>query len=126
MIHIEAVGLKEAQAALARLDAGCRAVGAMRLAATNDRVYAFGIETGRKRSGALARRAGGARMYERGLADAGPQLERMVADGLPYGAGGVNNAVRRWGRSVAEPSIRQYTPVLTGALRNAVRVREAR
>lgn len=120
---MELVGAKEARAALDRLDAGCRAVGALRLAATNALPYAYGIETGRHRSGGLARRAGGAHMYEQGLAAAGPQLERMVADGLPYGAGGVNNAVARWGRSVAEPSIRRYTPVVTGALRNAVRVR---
>jgi hypothetical protein len=115
---------KEARAALDRLDAGCRAVGAIRLAATNDRAYAYGIETGRHAGGRLARRAGGARMYERGLADAGPQLEAMVADGVPYGAGGVNAATARWGRSVAEPSIRKYTPVRSGALRGAVRVRE--
>lgn len=121
MIHVT-VESAEAQAAVARIADASRAVGAMRLEAGSGLVYAFGIETGFKRSGALARRAGGAFMFERGIAQAGPRLGVWVADGIPYGVQGVNAAIRRWGSLVARPAIRGFTPVLTGALRESVRV----
>jgi hypothetical protein len=121
MISVE-IDSKEAQAALLEMDAAVRAVGAMTLDAGSALPYAFGIETGRKRSGALARRKGGAFMFERGIAQAGPTLETWVADGIPYGPQGVNNAIRRWGRIVARPAIQGFTPVLTGALRQSITV----
>lgn len=113
---------KEAQRAIAQMEAAVRAVGALQLDAGSDLPYAFGIETGRRRDGRLARRAGGAHMVERGIAQAGPTLEVWVADGVPYGVQGVNNAVRRWGRMVARPAIQGFTPVLTGALRRSITV----
>ncbi len=61
-------------------------------------------------------------MIERGIAQAGPTLETWVADGIPYGVQGVNNAIRRWGRIVARPAIQALTPVLTGALRQSITV----
>jgi hypothetical protein len=113
---------KEAEAAIREMDAAVRAVGALGLDAGSNLPYAFGIETGRRRDGRLARRKGGAHMVERGIAQAGPQLESMVADGIPYGVQGVNNAVRRWGRLVARPAIQALTPVVTGALRDSITV----
>ena len=59
MISVE-IDSKAAQAALLEMDAAVRAVGALTLDAGSPLPYAFGIETGRKRSGALARRKGGA------------------------------------------------------------------
>jgi hypothetical protein len=121
VIHVE-IDSQEAQAALREMDAAARAVGAMTLDAGSDLPYAFGIETGRKRSGALARRKGGAHMIEQGIARSGPQLEAWVADGIPYGVQGVNNAIRRWGRLVARPAIQALTPVLVGTLRTSITV----
>lgn len=121
MITVE-LDSEAAEAALRDMEAACRAVGAMTLDAGSDLPYAFGIETGRHRGGRLARRAGGAHMIERGIERAGPTLETWVADGIPYGPQGVNNAVRRWGRLVAQPAIRALTPVVTGALRASITV----
>lgn len=121
MFHVE-IESEAAERALADMDAACRAVGALRLDAGSDLPYAFGIETGRHPSGRLARRAGGAHMVERGIERAGPQLERMVADGIPYGVQGVNNAIARWARIVARPAIQALTPVQTGALRRSITV----
>lgn len=121
MFRVE-VDSKEAQRAIAEMEAARRAVGALGLDAGSDLPYAFGIETGRRRDGRLARRAGGAHMVERGIAQAGPTLETWVAEGIPYGPGGVNNAVKRWGRLVARPAIQSLTPVRTDALRASITV----
>lgn len=110
----------EAERAIAEMEAAVRAVDALRLDIGSTLPYAFGIETGRRRDGRLARRAGGARMVERGIAQAGPTLEAWVAEGIPYGPQGVNNAVRRWGRLVALPAVRSFTPVVSGALRRSM------
>lgn len=121
MIRIEA-DTSVVQRYFEQLDAAAHAVGATRLQFSSSLPYVYGIETGRRRSGRLARRAGGAWMFQRGLARSQDQLASMVADGLPYGPGGINAAVQRWGRNVALPAIRSYTPVRTGALRASVRV----
>jgi hypothetical protein len=121
VISVE-IDSKEAQAALQQMDAAVRAVGALTLDAGSPLPYAFGIETGRHRGGRLARRAGGAHMIERGIAQSGATLENWVAEGIPYGPAGVNGAIRRWGRLVARPAIQGFTPVLTGALRASITV----
>lgn len=113
----------------ARAMLGLHADGARRLAVTRVVVdsplpYAFGIETGRHRSGRLARRAGGAWMIRRGLAAALPSAAEYARGADPLDPRWPRLLVALAGRAVERA--RGYTPVVTGALRASLRMRVTR
>ena len=82
--------------------------------------YTYGIEKGRDRSGRLRRRAGPARMFERGAADAQDLARHILPAAIVKGPRAVGQAKRKV-RDHGIGRIRQYTPVRSGALRGSVR-----
>ena len=83
--------------------------------------YAYGIEEGRHRkSGKLARRAGGAKYLARAIATMQASADADISEGLTrvrYPGPWVIKRLTRWARRVA----RLYAPVQTGALRRSIR-----
>lgn len=107
--------------ALGDLAAGCRAAGGARTGVGSDLPYAFGIETGYRRSGRLARRAGGAWMLRDAKAAMLPQIEPVLAAALPHGAAATDGAFRRLG-GLLVALVQAGTPVVSGRLRDSMRV----
>lgn len=99
------------------------ALGRMRLVAGSPVPYAYGIETGRTRSGRVARARGGARMVEHGMAETRRQIPRIVAQLLQRPTGGVAKDVEDAFRRTALGAIQSRTPVVFGRLRNSFVVR---
>jgi hypothetical protein len=83
--------------------------------------YAFGIETGRRRSGRLARAAGGAYMFRKGLAEVRPLIKATIGPALLQGSMQVGAAKGRL-QQAAVRAIRKHTPVVSGRLRGSVDV----
>lgn len=107
--------------ALGDLAAGARAAGGARVEVGSDEPYAYGIETGFRRSGRLARRAGGAWMLRDAKAAVEPQIEAVVGAALPHGAAATDTAFRRLGE-ILVGEIQARTPVVSGRLRDSMRV----
>lgn len=80
--------------------------------------YARFIETGRS-SKPQVRRAGPARMFERGAADAAAQAPAILGPAIVKGVAAVGAAKRKL-RDIGIERIRAYTPVRSGRLRTSV------
>jgi len=85
--------------------------------------YAYGIETGRHRGGRLARRAGGAYMFRRGIDEVKAQAPAILGPAILKGPASVGQAKRKL-RDLGIERIRSYTPVRSGRLRTSVQVLE--
>lgn len=72
------------------------------------------------RKGQIARRAGPARMFERGAADAQAYARRILPAAIVKGPRSVGQAKRRI-RDFGIDRVRKYTPVRSGDLRDSVR-----
>lgn len=79
--------------------------------------YASFIETGR--SSRQVRRAGPARMFERGMAEAAAQAPAILGPAVLRGPAAVGAAKRKL-RDIAVERTRALTPVRTGRLRDSV------
>jgi hypothetical protein len=85
---------------------------------SSDKPYARFIETGR--SSRQVRRAGPARMFERGVADTAREVPAVMGPAIvkgPNAVGGARRSIQRKGVT----NIRKYTPVVSGALRDSIR-----
>ena len=112
------------------LDKGVQALEQMRTAAGrftgtmvrvgSPLVYAWGIETGRRRDGSIARRAGGARYLEGALHEIRPKIAPAVARALPDGPRAVDQALDKLGDEVVRRA-RGVVPVRSGRLRESIR-----
>lgn len=80
--------------------------------------YARFIETGRSAKPQV-RRAGPARMFARGAAEAAREAARVLPGAIVRGPAAVGAAKRRI-RDYGLDRIRKYTPVRSGALRDSV------
>jgi hypothetical protein len=80
--------------------------------------YAGVIETG-MRGGRMWRRAGPARMFQKGVAETLPQVGPIMLPAILKGAASVGQAKRRV-RDLGIANIQKYTPVRSGALRASV------
>lgn len=81
--------------------------------------YAYGIEYGRKRSGALARKAGPAYYLQGGLEAVQDEAKGVITAALPQGPGAVDVAAQRLGE-IAQQRAQAIVPVRSGALRNSI------
>lgn len=117
-IHVD--GLDRVRSLFGRiLQAAAHANGPV-IVLSSDRPYAYGIETGRHRSGRLARRAGGAFMFRDGIAAVRPRVPAALGKALLQGSAAVDAAKRQLNAdAVAE--VQRRTPVRTGRLRASVR-----
>lgn len=81
--------------------------------------YAYGIETGRHRGGRKARAAGGAKMFEKGVAEATEYARQILPSAIVKGPTFIGAAKRKI-RDKGIERIRAYTPVRSGNLRDSV------
>lgn len=108
---VTVTGIAEARRDMAALKDGAQAAAHAVVLVGFRRVYAYGIETGRKyRSGKLARRAGGAWMLRTGLRAVQGQIQPEIAQALPKGPQAVLSALLRLGHRV-EAVAKPLTPV---------------
>lgn len=81
--------------------------------------YAYGIETGRRRSGRLARRAGGVFYLTRAYNDELPHMRSRIVAGLERGPSGVLDELKRIGFDV-ERRAKDYVVRVTGTLQRSI------
>lgn len=116
-LSIKMTGFVQALDKVKLLGAGAEAVNGP-IATFGSRLpYARFIETGR--SSRQVRRAGPARMFELGVADAAKQAPAILAPAIPKGAAAVGQAKRKI-RDIGLERIRALTPVRSGKLRSSV------
>jgi hypothetical protein len=77
--------------------------------------YAQGIETGRRRSGRVARRAGGAYFMRDALAQVQPKIGPTLVDALPRGPAAVNHAMEGLAHDVLLAATQLLTTRVYGA-----------
>lgn len=85
-----------------------------------DAPYAYGIETGKTRSGRTARQAGPANYLRGAVARVEPRLRVVVADGLLGGADSADRAIEQAGDALVAEAQR-LAPVRSGRLRGSIR-----
>lgn len=117
-VSIRTVGFVRAISAMQALGAAGKAVNGP-LATFGSRLpYARFIETGRS-SKPQVRRAGPARMFERGAAETAQYTRQILPAAVVRGPAGVGAAKRKI-RDYGLERIRKYTPVRSGRLRDSV------
>jgi hypothetical protein len=116
VITVTISGIREARQYFATLKDGADALGKMVILVGFSKVYAFGQETGRYRSGRLARRAGGAWMLRTGLARVQPDITGELVGAVEKGPGAVLSAGLKLGYRI-EAIAKPLTPVRSGELR---------
>jgi hypothetical protein len=119
------VDMKTAATYFGTLEQAAAEVGALRLVAGSPLPYAYGIETGRTRTGRVARRLGGAHMLRAGMEAASDTIESLVMAHLARpGRGGkaMEDGIRR----TVLGEVQRRTPVRSGRLRDSFVVRAGR
>lgn len=119
MFRLTTRGIPEAQGYLERATRGCASIGALRLKLQTTKPYAWGIETGYRRDGRLARSAGGAYMLRDSWRQIAPEVGRGLANAIPASESGVAVTEARFGARWLSLA-RSMTPVKTGALRASI------
>lgn len=82
--------------------------------------YAWGIETGRRKSGRVARRAGPAHYLSGAMARVEPRLREPLAAALWHGPDATDAALRHAGDALVDEAQR-LVPVRSGRLRRSIR-----
>jgi hypothetical protein len=124
-IFVRVTGTEGARRYFKTLADGAESIGALHLVAGSTVPYAYGIETGRDRSGQRRRRAGGAWMLRDGLRVTQEQIPILVAAMLTRGSAAgkdTTDAIRR----TLLGNVQRRTPVRTGRLRDSFIVRGLR
>lgn len=120
-----AVDMRMAANYLGSIEEAAAQVGAQRLVAGSPLPYAHGIETGRTRTGRVARRLGGAYMLRAGMEAANARVESLIVAHLERpGKGGkaLEDGIRR----TVLGEVQARTPVRSGRLRDSFVVRAGR
>jgi hypothetical protein len=124
-VSITTRGFPEVRAFLGAVAAGAKAASGPIISLTNKEPYAPPIETGRfksgPRAGQVARQAGGAFMYKRGIDEVHPQIGPAIAKAIISGGGApaVQKAEKDLNDKAVE-AVRKNTPVRSGNLRTGV------
>jgi hypothetical protein len=118
MVAITMTGMAQALTAVQVLGAGAQAANGPIAAWTSPLVYSGIIETG-MRGGRMWRRAGPARMFQKGIAETAPAVPGILGPAIIKGPAAVGGA-RRTIQVLGRENIRKNTPVRSGALRNSV------
>lgn len=118
-IAIRVHNLTVATALVRQISASGATWGRTRIRAGSPLVYARGIETGRQRDGTVARKAGGAFMFKKGI----EKLKAFIKAGLPAAVIAGPTAVEALARSASTQLVsfvQEETPVVSGDLRKSV------
>lgn len=118
-VTIREQGLAKALKATQVYGEGARAANGPIAAWSSNKPYAFGIETGRHPRGRLARAAGGAFMFKKGIAETATQVPGIMGPAIIKGPAAVGGA-RRKIQNEGQKNIQKYTPVRSGALRDSI------
>lgn len=113
------VGLDVAERYLRQLQAGAAYAATIQSRIGAAAPYAWGIEFGRRRSGRLARRAGGALFLTNAWRAVWPTVTPTLAVALPGGEAAVARAVARLEREVVAGAAARV-PVVSGNLRRSL------
>lgn len=116
--EIRITGKDQADALLKRLGDGGRACEST-IRVGSDQPYAWGIHFGQKRSGGLARRAGGTFFLTDPLERRKPDLKRAIAAALSQGGAAVQTARLRVAYQI-EADAKSLVPAVTGNLRRSI------
>ena len=119
-VGVKVVGLKEAQQYLHRLEQAAGSADAT-VTVGSSLNYAYGIETGRHRSGRVARRAGGVFYLSRALATVERDLPKRLTKGLQAGEP-TEKTLLRAGHDL-EARAKQLVIRVTGALQRSIHTR---
>lgn len=118
-LSIRVTGHVQTLSAIRALGAAGKAVAGPLAAWGSSLPYAHFIETGRS-ARPQVRRAGPARMFERGIAQTLPAVPGIMLPAIAHGAAAVGQAKRKV-RDTGIKNIRALTPVRSGRLRDSVR-----
>lgn len=93
--------------------------GKTRIRAGSPLAYARGIETGVKRNGVIARKAGGAFMFKKGIEKLKAVIRAELAAAALLGPAGITALARRASTQLVG-FVQEETPVVSGDLRTSV------
>jgi hypothetical protein len=124
-LSITSKGIPEVRSFLGAVQAGAKAASGPIIVLTNKEPYASPIETGRfksgPRAGQVARKAGGAFMYKRGIDEVRPQIGPALAKAIVSGGGAAAvQAAEKDLNDKAVEAVQKNTPVRSGNLRAGV------
>lgn len=91
---LKLIGLDQALDNIVMVRSGAAELGRTRLSVGSDLPYAYGIETGRRRDGRIARKAGGLWFLSGAARDVGPGAADTIVRSLDRGVPGVDGALR--------------------------------
>jgi hypothetical protein len=120
-LTVKVTGSQQAIARLERQARNAQAFGRARVVVGSPLQYAYGIETGRHRSGSLARRAGGAHFLARALEATRGEIRALIRRGGALEDG--RRLLLALGFKV-EARAKALVPVVTGTLRRSIVTRE--
>lgn len=118
-VTIRVNNLTKAVALVRQISLSGEAWGKTRIRAGSPLAYARGIETGVRRSGVLARRAGGAFMFRKGIEKLKETIRGQLGAAALAGPAGIN-ALARSASSQLVAFVREETPVVSGDLRTSI------
>lgn len=118
---LEVFGLDAAKDFFDKVQAGVRAADGVEIRVQNAVPYAYGIITGFRRDGRVARRAGGSFSLSRGLEAMQSQIAPTLAFALPFGHNAVLSAFTLLGRAL-QNSVQEREVVKSGNLRRGYTV----
>lgn len=126
-ISIRMVGYVQALTSVQAVGEAGRAVNGSLATFLSRKAYARPIEKNEflsgPRKGKIARRAGPAKMFEKGVAEAAAAAPGILGPAIPKGNASIGQAKRKI-RDFGIERIRAYTPVRSGKLRDSVGVIE--
>jgi hypothetical protein len=118
---VRILGLLEATALLKQVQQSAVMWGHAHIRIGTNKVYAWGIEFGRRRNGQLARKVGGAFMLTDAYQAHAPNLAPTLAANLPKGPQATWNALVGQAMLIRNDA-RQRTPVVSGDLKRSIQI----
>lgn len=118
-VTIRVHNLKKAADLVRQISASAQVWGKIKIRAGSPLVYARGIETGVKKSGQVARKAGGAWMFKKGI----EQIKAIIRAGLGPAAIAGPAAVQALATSASAQLVtfvQEETPEVSGDLRRSI------
>ena len=118
-IAVRVNGLTAVQNMVRQISASGAAWGRIKIRAGTPLVYGYGIETGVRKSGRLARRAGGAFMFRTGITEIKATIKPMLLAAVPQGASAIQSMAQTTALRM-RMAIQGGTVVRSGNLRSSI------
>lgn len=118
-VAVQLTGHEEGVRALHQLRDACGRFSGPLFAVGSPLPYAYGIETGRQRGGALARRAGPAHYLRGGLERSASRIQQLIARSLREGPEAAERAILASEQTLVSEA-QALTPVRSGRLQGSL------